>query len=392
MDCTALVLKNKDLAVADIGEKRVKLSATPSIVQIEVTNDCNLSCASCARNNWDADLNPVGDVALEVLDRLKPFLERASTIVPFGYGESLMSPVFPQVMRRLREINSSSEVVLFTNGLSITRQRLKPVFDHDVSNLCFSIDGADEESFRQTRGGSFNRLTHNIGLVRELRQQSGRTTPVMTASFTATALNIAQLPPLIRYCAEVGITSVGVSIARIFDPGQKELSLLASEARLRQAEETFEEAEDLSRSLGIGLGIPSHKPAVEGVGCLQPFNTMFVKWDGEVRLCCASAIVSRSPMYIVAGNLFKKPVEEIWNNSLAQKVRLGLLGDSSQVVNPICRSCPFNEASLENLCKFENLNGDSSLAALRRFLRHSTWSIQGALALRRKTRLSAVQH
>lgn len=158
-------------------EKRVKLSAAPSFIQIEVTNDCDLACATCARNSWDADINPVGDVSLEVLDRLKPFLQRAATIVPFGYGESLISPAFPQVMQRLREINSSSGVMLFTNGLSITRERLKPVFEHDVSNLCFSIDGADEASFRQTHGGSFARLTHNIGLVRELRQQSGRVTP-----------------------------------------------------------------------------------------------------------------------------------------------------------------------------------------------------------------------
>lgn len=355
MDCTEGVRQNEQLANADRGERRVELVSTPSTIQIEITNDCNLACASCARNYWDAAMNPIGDVSLEVLDRLKPYLQRASTIIPFGYGESLVSPAFPQVMQRLREINSSSGVLLFTNGLSITRKRLQPVFDYDVSNLCFSIDGADEESFRQTRGGSFARLAHNIGLVRELRQQSARATPAITASFTATALNIAQLTPLIRYCAEVGIASVGVSIARIFDPGQKDLSLLASESSLRRAEEIFQEAGELASSLGVGLSIPRYQPTPGAVGCVQPFNTLFVKWNGEVRLCCASAIVSRSPMYIAAGNLFKQPIEDIWNSSFVQKVRLGLLGGNSQFADPICRSCPFNEMSLDNLCKFENI-------------------------------------
>lgn len=124
---------------------------------------------------------------------------------------------------------------------------------------------------------------------------------------------------------------------------------------MRQTEEVFQEAEELSRSLAIGLTLPRYKHAADEVGCLQPFNTLFVKWDGEVRLCCASAIVSRTPMYIVAGNLFKQPIEEIWNNQLAQNVRRGLLSKGSEHINPICRVCPFNEMNLDNLCKFENM-------------------------------------
>jgi len=112
MDCTTLVNQNKEVASADIADKRVNLLATPLTIQLEVTNKCNLSCASCARNYWDKNINPLGDISLEVIDRLEPFLKQAATITPFGYGESLISPIFPQVMRRLREINSSSEIDL----------------------------------------------------------------------------------------------------------------------------------------------------------------------------------------------------------------------------------------------------------------------------------------
>jgi len=380
MDCTTLVNQNKELASADNADKRVNLLATPLTIQLEVTNKCNLSCASCARNYWDKDINPLGDISLEVIDRLEPFLKKAATITPFGYGESLISPIFPQVMRRLREINSSSEVMLFTNGLSLNRERLKAVFDYAVTTLCFSIDGADEESFRLTRGGSLSRMVHNLGMVRDLRVQSGRTTPTLTVSFTASAVNIDQLPQLVHFCAENGIEHLGVSIARVFGAGQKDLSLLTSDSRIRKAREIFEEALEISRCVGVRLGIPPF-PAAK-VGCRQPFNTMFVKWNGEVRLCCASAVVSQAPMYIVVGNLFEQTVQELWNNTYAQKVRLGLLTQNAQLLNPICRSCPFNEISMKNMCKIENLNPDNRFTKIRRHISQSTWDLVSPIALK----------
>lgn len=381
MDCTNLVTQNKELAAADMADKRVKLSSTPFTIQLEVTNKCNLSCASCARNYWDKDINPLGDLSLEVVDRLEPFLKQAATIIPFGYGESLISPIFPQVMRRLREINSSSEILLFTNGLSLNQDRLKAVFDYDVTTLCFSIDGADEESFRLTRGGSFARLKQNLGMVRDLRVQSGRTKPTLTASFTASTLNIDQLPQLVHFCAESGIENLTVSIARVFGAGQQDLSLFTSEARLRKAQKVFEEALEISRSVGISLVIPPYLPA-DMVGCRQPFNTMFVKWNGEVRLCCASAIVSQVPMYIVAGNLLEQTVQELWNNNYSQKVRLGLLEQRSHLLNPICRACPFNEISMKNLCKIENLTSEDRFTKLRRHISQATWDGVSTIALK----------
>jgi len=381
MDCNTLVNQNKEFAAEDMADNTVKLSATPLTIQLEVTNKCNLSCASCARNYWDKDINPLGDVSLEVIDRLEPFLKQAATIIPFGYGESLISPIFPQVMRRLREINSSSEILLFTNGLSLNRDRLKAVFDYDVSKLCFSIDGADEESFRLTRGGSLTRLKHNLSMVRELRVQSGLTKPTLMVSFTASAVNIDQLPQLVHFCAENGIESLVVSFARVFGSGQQDLSLFTSDERLRKAQKIFEESLEISRSVGVSLVIPPYLPA-DRVGCRQPFNTMFVKWNGEVRLCCASAIVSQSPMYIVAGNLFEQAVHELWNNTYAQKVRLGLLTQNAQLLNPICRFCPFNEISMKNLCKIENLTPDDRFTKLRRYISQAAWDVVSSIALK----------
>jgi len=281
----------------------------------------------------------------------------------------------------LREINSSSEVLLFTNGLSLNRERLKAVFDYDVTTLCFSIDGADEESFRLTRGGSLARLKQNLGMVSDLRVQNGRKTPTLTVSFTASSVNIDQLPPLVHFCAENGIEHLGVSIARVFGAGQKDLSLLTSDVRIRKAQEVFEESLEISRSVGVSLSIPPYLPA-DRVGCRQPFNTMFVKWNGEVRLCCASAIVSQTPMYIVVGNLFEQTVQDLWNNINAQKVRLGLLTQNAHLLNPICRSCPFNEISMKNMCKIENLNPDDKFTKIRRHISQATWGVVSSIALK----------
>jgi MoaA/NifB/PqqE/SkfB family radical SAM enzyme len=43
-----------------------------------------------------------------------------------------------------------------------------------------------------------------------------------------------------------------------------------------------------------------------GLICTEPWTTIFVKWNGEIRTCCASQAIF--------GNVSRRNIEAIWNN------------------------------------------------------------------------------
>lgn len=342
---------NERALADDIANERTALTATPVNIQLEITNDCNLACPTCARNYWDAKLNPVGHLPVEHVERLRPFLERAARVTTFGYGESMLSPVFPQILERVRSINPHANLTLFSNGVSLNEARAQALFDYRVDRLFFSIDAADAAQFRALRTASLERFRRNIALVRALRDARGLNHPVLSGSFTATRMNIDQLIPVVRFCAEAGMVSLVVIIARVFEVSQRSDSLYASPEDQALADRTIADAKALGAQLGVEVNAAVDPAAKPRLSCTQPFDTLFVKWNGDVRLCCASAIFTRKPIYISVGNLNDGPLEELWNSAYARQVRQGFY-DPEQM-NPICRACPFHTMTLDTLSKYE---------------------------------------
>ena len=343
-----MIAANESLNQQETAQGKVRLDSTPPVIQVEITNHCNLSCGTCARNYWDDRLNPVGHVLPQVIERLEPFLHRASAILPFGYGESMVSPEFPAALRRLRRINGHAVMTLFTNGTSFGDEGAQMLVECGVDHLCFSMDGGDDQTLRQTRGVTLNALTHSIRRVTQLRQQAGSPHPRLSASLTLTRRNLHSVPALVELAAKVGLERVGIAFARIFTPGQQADSLLLTADRLAEAMDVLHRAHHWGMQHGVAVELPSL-----AAQCRQPFRSLFVKWDGEARLCCASAIVTAQPIYIRVGNVLHTPLDTLWNAPLAQEVRAGLLPGGTP--HAICGQCPFGACTLDTLSRFQHM-------------------------------------
>ena len=50
-----MLLLCNQLYADDIAQKKTRLESTPIHINLEITNRCNLSCPTCARNYWDKE-------------------------------------------------------------------------------------------------------------------------------------------------------------------------------------------------------------------------------------------------------------------------------------------------------------------------------------------------
>jgi MoaA/NifB/PqqE/SkfB family radical SAM enzyme len=311
---------------------------------VEITNRCNLSCRTCGRNYWDKSLNPLGDMSRETMLKLDPYLKRASSINVWGYGESLLSPRFFELMDHCAGFKGALQ--LFTNGTTLSKENAERLIEKNLHSLVISLDGATAKTVQETRSGvSLDDLVEKISRLNDLKASRGVGHPSLAFSFTASRKNIGELPDLIRLAARLKAVTVYVSIARIFHPSLRPDSLLND---LPSAMAAFSRAREVGRDLGVQVNVQT----APNEACRQPFELLFVKWNGDVFGCCASAYHSVPRLQIFLGNVHKMSLDAMWNGEYMKRVRKGLLGQVP--LNEICARCPYYELTIENLEKYQD--------------------------------------
>ncbi|RKZ41324.1 MAG: hypothetical protein DRQ49_05545 [Gammaproteobacteria bacterium] len=329
---------NSQLYADDVAQKRTRLESTPVHINLEITNRCNLSCPTCARNYWDKEKNQIGDMDTTIIDLLSPYLERASFVGLLGYGESLLSGNFKSIVSQVIKFNPT--IAMFNNGTTLGRKYVDFILDAGISGLIISIDGTDEETVRQTRTASLATILKNVNYLRQRSLERDIKTPQLSLSFTASQRNIEQLIQLVDLAKENGFLEIHIGFAKIFHPSLVAESLFLDQERAIQK---FLQAKEYGEKQGIKVNIPP--PFNSSVVCHQPFELFMVKWNGSVRLCCSTAIESDQALNINTGNLKELSLDELWNGELAQSVRSGLLGLGK--MDKVCAKCPYTGCILE---------------------------------------------
>jgi MoaA/NifB/PqqE/SkfB family radical SAM enzyme len=286
-----------------------------------------------------------------VVDKLAAFLDRASTVVLFGYGESLMSPNFKTITDKVLE-RGPFNLTLYSNGSTLTRPRADYLLDIGLAYLTISLDGADEETVRHTRTASLKQILRNIDYLVGQKVKRGLSKPEIHINFTASQENVEQLPALVNLAADHSITDMSIALAKVFDSSLLGESLFHDSGK---AARVFDETRSIGDRRGVNILFPPIGTKKEV--CLQPFTSIFVKWNGDVRLCCSTAIVANPPLYIQVGNLYRDSLDELWNGATAVSCRAGFY--DHRKINPICAKCPVMEYSIGNFTRLLE-NGDAA--------------------------------
>lgn len=300
---TKKLLNAVETAVA-YGSRGSWSSHWPLALKIDVSPVCNLKCVSCVHAEPGTD---------EILQR-QQFSNKQMTVRQFrnimdevqGHVSAvslyyLGDPLAHPNIDEMCAIASAAglNVHISTNfSFHLSATRIRSILESGISHLTVCVDGFSQETYERTRtGGRLPWVLSNLERISLARRGFGRRAPRIEVQFLKFRHNVHELPSALDWFGRIGVDSVttrwGV-VSNCVDLDPSRYSVLAPRT-------------------------PKFFPL-----CPWPFNSMLIRYDGEVLPCCnhrlgAQYVEPRTTWGL--GNVFTSGVREIWRSASYRRLR-----------------------------------------------------------------------
>jgi MoaA/NifB/PqqE/SkfB family radical SAM enzyme len=315
----------------------------PTVIDIEILTVCNLHCSNCYQQHIHRKRKPSMPLAdfERLLDRLDPLLARAQEI-SFGSVEALLHRDFLTMIRRIRSRHTRPAIPIYTNGMLLTVDRIRPFLEHNVNTFIISLDGSRKSTVEAFKTGvDFDRVINNIRQVK--KAFAGRLH--LWTNFVANRSNINELNEYVDLCFGLGIEQILISGFIAYDAAVVD-QCLYSETGLPEIDELFQQAAQRAAQSGIML---HHHTTRLRRGICHVTRAMHVDIEGNLVPCnflgeqiqTVLGNTVNMPERIVWGNVFLDDPVSLWNgkagHTFRQDVQRGHLP-------PVCGRCPIGHA------------------------------------------------
>ena len=346
-------------------------------VYVEVTNKCNLNCATCMRNVWDVQYGLMTD---ETFERILSGLQARSPkrdIFFGGYGEPLSHP---RILTMIEQAKAQGHhVSLITNGILLNQETAHHLTELKLDMLWISLDGATPECYTDVRlGDLLPTVLENLKqfqLQKHLRfgdsPWSGY--PKLGIAFVAMQRNIQDLEAVIKLGTRLGAVEFSISnvLAHNQELHREELyfrSLYLDGNRYDQPSSPLihlpvMDVNDRTANAILSLLKSANRLEFFGGRLTQnidqcPFverGSVSVRWDGKVSPCLPLMYThkhflaerERTSHEFFIGDLNQEDLTNIWNQAEYLELRKRLQEfDFSPCT--FCNSCEMANANLED--------------------------------------------
>jgi radical SAM protein with 4Fe4S-binding SPASM domain len=352
----ALLAQNRGRLDQDLVTQRLVWQSLPRVVDLQLSNICNMACTMC----YDGNNPPPKKLDRAVLDRLAPeVLPTAAVIVPFAGSEPLI--VTWDLTRELAQ-RYDLELEMITNAQFLDERRFHELEPH-VSSVTFSIDSHMRDVYERIRLRSQpDKVFENLPRAARLCREHG-IEPHANVVFMVE--NAAYMEETVGFLADQGCTTVrmlafhmppGGSRDRSFSDAVRHMSPEWMEWKLGQIREVarqkrirmvFEGQQridvdfrprdvqfrpDRKAKHALWEELPYYYPGY----CMLSADRIKVTTDGDVYPCC---VAEGGDLRL--GNLHQQSFQEVWNGPTAQDLRRAML---THDLPDICRKCSFHTA------------------------------------------------
>jgi len=280
-------------------------SAFPDIVDVELTNHCNLNCKMCSRQRMTRVKGFMdGKIFNKLIDEC---VSHGTPIRLIGWGEPFLHPhiidfckqykdnIFRNVYRKELGLENELPVLHITNnGQIITEGQMKDLVGLGLDSIIFSFQGANKLGYEDMRvGSSYDKIRENILKFIEIRGENDK--PFIQVSSTMTN----ETPDEIRQFTEywqgiVDYVSVGKTIMPIEE----------------------------------GKEMKNYSP------CTEVFHTATIQWDGRISACCNDFNNT-----LTIGSLDSdKNIYHAWNGDQMNSIRTLLINNNFRALT-LCKEC-----------------------------------------------------
>jgi MoaA/NifB/PqqE/SkfB family radical SAM enzyme len=357
--------------------QHLRLASQPRCLGLVLGNACNIDCIHCYQpRNGDNLLRPAGigrELRREFLG-LYPYL---STLRVQG-GEVFALAGFGELLEDVEATAGRPILSASTNGTLIDEAWAERIVRLPFSNLTVSIDGATPATFaRLRRGSDLDAVLGNLRRIQRWKEKLGSELPHLDSFFVVMRSNFREIPQYLQLMREHGIGDVSFQTLEI----NRENTLRTPDIERDEAIADPTEAAELHRVLqdawtrerphfrmirASGLrsllerhgldaaflteettglypdsdGLASSPAGESGPApfdlCPNPWTTLFVVENGDVRLCFLSEPI---------GNLYAAPLAGLWNCPQALANRSQMIAGRYLASGCSARCCSWREGS-----------------------------------------------
>lgn len=277
----------------------------PKLVDIEVTNHCNLNCVMCPR---DTMKRPKGyiDVAFfkEIIDQVPPHKLEKSWL--HLYGEPLLHKQLEEMIHYAAEKADIEQIGISTNCVVLDEERSLSLLSTPLDMIVLSIDGATPETYEKIRReGKFDRVVANAARFLELKKEKGLASTRVWVQIVEMQDNAAE------------IEKFKTDWAPLLGPGDEVFvkNFSAFGGRIEDRSDFYDR-------------MPKTR-----LPCSFLWDYFVVCWDGRVTPCCLDMEGE-----LCIGDLKESSIQEIWDGAGIEAFRKTHLRSAFSDM-PLCGNC-----------------------------------------------------
>jgi len=330
----------------------------PYLLEIRLTDRCNLKCLTCWQRAWDGIDRDFKEISIETWMRVIKEAKKMGVvgIEITGGGEPLIRlEECVKIMKLVKELNMKGSLV--TNGTLFTESSLKEIVKMGWDKIHFSIDGHTPEINDFLRGvnGAFEKAVEAIRKLNFWKKKLGKDAPRIVLMPVVTNVNYDKLDGLLELAHQLEVPEVifqGMVVHS--DIGKKlELTEKQKEELLSRIPSFMEKAKELGIKTNLESFLP-YTPTPNDKGsrspssviklplCILPWYYVGIRADGSVKPCPIDSPDRDWP------SIINSSLEEIIYGEVFQEIRKMLI---EQKVPSSCSHCCPNVIGRNNKIK-----------------------------------------
>lgn len=266
----------------------------PKVINIELTNKCNLVCKMCYRNEMEY---PEGSMDITLFDYIIKKIKDEKLILKKVYlhwrGEPLLVDYVPYAIEQIKT-NLDTKVILFTNGTLLDNKLAEAVIRADPDLVSFSMDANSSETYKNIRG------YNAIDIVKE------------------NMLDFLSLRQLIGSDVKVNINTVLLSenwfeLRELVAAWERKVDKIIIKENAMRGNQEFKTRNDEEY-------------------CPWPFEILYIAWNGFCFPCCMDVKGTTN-----LGHIQSSSFKSIWNRHAIVTLRKAFT--SKEELAPLCKGC-----------------------------------------------------
>jgi len=281
----------------------------PAIVNVEITNLCNLACCFCA-TGLQRTGRPKGKMAAQVFRRIVDELPGSTQLLLAGFGEPFMHEGLEEFMELVATAGKSARMDLYTNLGVAPEERMRRLCGQPFRSLIVSLDAITRETYLALKGrDEFDQVWENLRIIADERRRR-RARHAVVVQMVVTRRNDHERQAFIEAIRRLQLI-----------PRLKRLNTHSAE--LTEAVATDLEVPGLTRYAQRGY---SRR-------CDWVWGGLQCYWNGDVSVCCQDPLGRH-----IYGNVGQMSLRELLNTAPARcEFRRQYFADPGRIA--ICRRC-----------------------------------------------------